>query len=69
MSSVASVMSSVVKFIKTKVIFRYNTKGVSNQVSSSLEHKIKSYLRSNSTTKKGKNKKVGTFFLGYEMGQ
>ena len=46
-------MSSVarVKFIKTKVIFRYHTKDVSNQVSSNSDHEIKSYLCSNSTTK------------------
>ena len=35
-------MSSVarVKFIKTKVILRYHTKGVSNQVSSNSDHEI-----------------------------
>ena len=51
-------MSSVarVKFIKTKVIFGYQTKGVSNQVSSS-DHEIKSYSCSNSSTKMGKTKK------------
>ena len=32
-----------VKFNKTKVIFRYHTKGVSNQVSSNSDHEIKSY--------------------------
>ena len=32
-----------VKFIKTKVIFSYHTKGASNQVSSNLNHKDKSY--------------------------
>ena len=52
-------MSSVVrvKFIKTKVIFSYHTKGVSNQVSSNLDHEIKSYSCSNSSTKIGKTKR------------
>ena len=52
-------MSSIarVKFIKTRVIFRYHTKGVSNQVSSNSDHKIKSYSRSNSITKIVKNEK------------
>ena len=38
-------LSSVagLKFIKTKVIFRYHTKGVSNQVLLNLDHKIKNY--------------------------
>ena len=54
-------MSSVarVKFIKTKVIFRYHTKGVSNQVSSNSDQEIKSYSCSNSSTKMGKTKKWG----------
>ena len=41
-------MSSVarVKCIKTKVIFRYHIKGVSDQVSSNSDHEIKSYSRS-----------------------
>ena len=30
-----------VKFVKTKVTFRYHTKGVSNQVSSNSDHEIK----------------------------
>ena len=47
-----------VKIIKTKIIFRYNTKGVSNQVSSNSDQKIKSYLFSNSITKMGKIEKV-----------
>ena len=38
MSSVAAV-----KFIKTKVTFRYHTKGISNQASSYLDHQIKTY--------------------------
>ena len=64
-------MSSVawVKFTNTKVTFRYHTKGVSNQVSSNSDHEIKSYSCSNSTTKMGKNEKVGKNFLGYKMGQ
>ena len=55
-------MSSV---IKTKVIFSYYTKGVSDQVSSNSDHKIKSYyyICSNSSTKMGK-KKAGKIFLG-----
>ena len=52
-------MSSMarVKFIKTRVIFRYHTKGVSDQVSSNSDHEIKSYSRSNSITKMVKNEK------------
>ena len=58
------IMSSVarIKFIKTKVIFRYHTKGISNQVSSYSDHEIKSYLCSNCSTKIGKNEKVGKIF-------
>ena len=65
------IMSSVarVKFIKTKVIFRYHTKAVSNQVSSYSDHEIKSYSCSNSSTKVGKNEKKGNFFLDYKTGQ
>ena len=65
------IMSSVarIKFIKTKVIFRYHTKGFSNQVSSNSDHEIKSYSCSNSTTKMGKNEKVGENILGYKTGQ
>ena len=46
-------MSSVarVKFIKTKVIFRYHPKGVSNQVSSNSDYKIKSCSCQASQTK------------------
>ena len=53
-------MSSVtwVKFIKTKAIFRYHTKSVSNQVLSNSDHQIKSYSCSNSSTKIGKHEKV-----------
>ena len=51
-----------VKFIKTKVIFRCHTKGVSNQVSSNSDHEIKSYSCSNSSTKMGKNEKEGKQF-------
>ena len=60
------IMSSVarVKFIKTKVIFRYHAKSVSNQVSSNSDHEIKSYLCSNSSIKIGKNENVGNNFLG-----
>ena len=57
MSSVASV-----KFIKTKVIFRYHTKGVSKQVSSSSDHEIKSYSCLNSSTKVRKNEKKEKFY-------
>ena len=53
-----------VKFIKTKVIFRYHAKSVSNQVSSNSDHEIKSYLCSNSSIKIGKNENVGNNFLG-----
>ena len=77
-------MSSVarVKFIKTKVIFRCHTKGVSNQVSPNLDHQIESYLCSNYNTKMGKNEKkekifwitirglqIGAGFWGYKSGQ
>ena len=57
-------MSSVarIKFIKTKVIFSYHNKGVSNQVSSYSDHEIKSCSCSNSGTKMGKNEKVGKIF-------
>ena len=46
-----------VKFIKTKVIFRYHTKGVSKQVSSNSDIEIKSYSCSNSNAKMGKSEK------------
>ena len=57
------IISSVarVKFIKTKVIFRYHTKGVSNQVSSYSDHEIKSYSCSDSSTKVGKTTKWEKF--------
>ena len=63
-------MSSVagVRFIKTKVFFGYHTKGVSNQVSSYSDHEIKSYSCLNSSTKMGKNDKVGKIFLDYKIG-
>ena len=56
-------MSSVgrVKFLKTKVIFRYHTKGVSNQVSLNSDHEIESYSCSNFSTKMGKTKKSEKF--------
>ena len=47
-----------VKFIKTKVSFRYHTKGVSNQVPSNSDNEIKSYSCSNSSTKMEKNGEV-----------
>ena len=50
-----------VRFIKTKVIFRYHTKGVLNQVSSKSCHETKSYSCSNSSTIVGKNEKVKKF--------
>ena len=77
-------MSSVarVKFIKTKVIFRCHTKGLSNQVSPNLDHQIESYPCSNYNTKMGKNEKkekifwitirglqIGAGFRGYKLGQ
>ena len=64
-------MSSVakVKFTKTKVIFRYHTKDVSNQVLSYSDHTIKSYSCSNSSTKMGKNEKVGNTFSGLQNGR
>ena len=57
------IMSSVarVKFTKTNVIFRYHTKGVSNQVSSYSDYEIKSYSCSNSSTKVRKTKKWKKF--------
>ena len=39
-----------VKFIKTKGIFSFYTKGISNQVSPILDDEVKSYLCSNSST-------------------
>ena len=56
-------MSSVgrVKFLKTKAIFRYHTKGVSNQVSLNSDHEIDSYSCSNFSTKMGKTKKSQKF--------
>ena len=57
-----------VKFIKTKVIFRYHTKGVSDQVSSNSDHEIKSFSCSNSSTKNGKNEIVGKKNSGLSNG-
>ena len=51
-----------VKFIKTKVIFSYHTKGVSNLVSPNSNHKVKSYSCSNSSTKMGENEKLEKIF-------
>ena len=51
-----------VKFIKTKVIFSYHTTGVSSQVSSNSDHKVKSYSCLNSSTKMGKNEKLKNIF-------
>ena len=50
------------KFIKTKVIFSYYTKSVSNQISSNSDHEVKSYSCSNSSTKMGKNEKLEKIF-------
>ena len=57
-------MSAVVrvKFIKSKVILRYHTKVVSNQVSSNSDNEIQSYSCSNSSTKMGKNEKQENIF-------
>ena len=60
---------SRVKSIKTNIIFRYHTKGVSDQVSSYSDHEIKSHSCSNSSAKMGKNEKLGKTFLGYKTGQ
>ena len=53
-----------IKLSKTKFIFRYHIKGVLNQFSLNSDKKIKSYSRSNSITKMGKNEKVGKHVLG-----
>ena len=59
-----------VKFIKSKVFFRYHTKGVQNQVLSISDHEIKSYTCSNFSTKmKKKNEKAAKDFPGYKTGQ
>ena len=58
-----------VKFIKTKVTFRYHTKGVSNQVSSNSDHKIKSYACSNSSNKMGKKMKSRKNISGLQNGR
>ena len=64
------IMSSLarVKFIKTRVIFRYHTKGISNQASSSSDQEIKSYSCSNSSTKVGKKRKSGKTFSELQNG-
>ena len=46
-----------VKFIKTKVIFRYDTKGVSNQVPWNSDLEIKIYSSSNYRNKIGESGK------------
>ena len=60
------IISSVarVNFIKSKVIFRYHTKGVSNQASPNSVREIKSYSFSNSSTKMVS----GTKFSGLQNG-
>ena len=61
-----------VKFIKTKVIFRYHTKGLSNQVLSDSDHEIKSYSCSTSSTKipvpKWEKRKSKKKFYGLQNG-
>ena len=57
-----------VKFIKTKVVFRYHTKRISSQVSSNSDHKIKSYSCSNSSTKMEKTKKWEKVFWVTKLG-
>ena len=57
-----------VKFIKTKAIFRYHTKGTSNQFSSNSDHEIKSYSCSNSSTKIAKNEEEGKKFWVTKLG-
>ena len=58
-----------VKFIKTKVIFGYHAKGVSNQVLSNSDCEIKSYSCSNSCIKMGKNEEVEKNFWVTKTGQ
>ena len=58
-----------VKFIKTKVIFGYHAKGVSNQVLSNSDCEIKSYSCSNSSIKMGKNEEVEKNFWVTKTGQ
>ena len=57
------------KFIKTKFIIGYHTKGVSIQVSSNLDHMAKCYSCSNSNTKIGKSEIMGKNFLNNKAGQ
>ena len=54
-----------VKFIKTMVIFRYHTKGVSNQVSSNSVNKIKSELQNGAI----RELQIGADFRDYKSGQ
>ena len=57
-----------VEFVKTKVIFKYHIKVVSNQVSSNSDHEIKSCSCSNSSTKMRKKWKSGKKFSGLQNG-
>ena len=61
MSSVASF-----KLIKRKFIFRYPTKGISNQVSLNSDRNFNSYSCSNSSTKMGQNENVGKKISGLQ---
>ena len=54
-----------VKFIKTMVIFRYHTIGVSNQVSSNSVNKIKSELQNGAI----RELQIGADFWDYKSGQ
>ena len=54
-----------VKFIKTMVIFRYHTKGVSNQVSSNSVNKIKSELQNGAI----RELQIGADFRDYKSEQ
>ena len=57
-----------VKFIKTKVIFRYYTKGVSNPSFIIFELRNQKLFMFK-FPKMGKNEKVGKNFLNYKTGQ
>ena len=63
MSSMASI-----KLIQIIVIFRYYTKGVSNQVSSNSDYEIKSFSCSNSSIKIEKTIKWENIFLVTKQG-
>ena len=54
-----------VKFIKTMVIFRCHTKGVSDQVSSNSVNKIKSVLQNGAI----RGLQIGADFRDYKSGQ